>query len=293
MAKTSYLDIPPELEEKYYSGLQTLDRFIIPRIKVKTILLSKTRKQETTARSYLSQCAALWNNFTNEQKQAWKDVDPYSHPNGWRAFVADQCIRISLGLEGVATPNQYHQDMVGKLLIVEPAEEIKLIQPHPSSYWVYQKVVGKKNMYEPVEVTESFSLPFKITISYKSDLISTGAGSFARFYASIRHLYQGQNLNHDEIIEIPLSSVWASQNTTISTLTGLAISYNLYLHLYKVRGTLLIDNVKSEHSGSNWARDSLCKEIEQSFTRGFYQIPEHWGSITLPTGASYLPIYPT
>jgi len=292
MAKISYLDITPELEEAYFSGLQSSDRFILSRIRVKTVILSREKKTILEARSYLEQIADLWNAFTDQQRADWKTIDPYPHPNGWRAFVADQSQRIKLGIEGVATPNQYHQDLVGKILIEAPAEEIKLIQPHPSSYWVYQKVVGKKGMYEPVEVNEDFALPLKITISYKSDLVSTGEGSFARFYASIRHLYQGQNLNYDEIIEIPLSSVWASQNTTISSLTGLAVSYNLYLHLYKVTGTLLIDNVKAEHSSSNWARDTYCKKIEQDFTRAFYQVPKNWGVITMPSGAGYLSIYP-
>ena len=130
--------------------------------------------------------------------------------------------------------------MLGKLLIEAPSEELELIQPHPSSYWLWKKVTGSKSMYEPVKVDESFALPLKITISYKSDLISTGEGSFAKFYASIRHLYQGQNLNTDLVIDIPLSSAWASQNKTETSLAGLAQSYNLYLHLYKVTGTLLI-----------------------------------------------------
>ena len=293
MAKTSYLDISSELEEKYYSDLQSSDRFIIPRIRVKTVILSRKKIEEITKRSYLKQIATLWNNFTDQQRADWKSVDPHPQKHGWRTFVADQSIRINLGLGGVATPNQYHQDMVGKILIEAPAEEIKLIQPHPSSYWIYQKVTGKQEMYEPVEVSEDFALPLKLTISYKSDLVSTGAGSFARFYASIRHLYQGQNLNHNEIIEIPLSSAWTKQDTTISSLIGQAISYNLYLHLYKVRGTLLFDNIKAEHSGSNWARDTYCKKIEQDFTRAFYQIPKNWGVITMPNGAGYKSIYPT
>ena len=292
MAKTSYLNIPPELEEKYYSGLQSMDRFIIPRIKQKTVLLSNKKITEITSRSLLKQCAAIWNTFTDQQKQDWKNVDTHPQKHGYRSFIADRSKRILLGLEGTATPNQYHQDMIGKLLIKSPADEIKLTQPHPSSYFINQKVVGKKNMYEPVEVSESFSLPLKININYKSNLTSTGEGSFAHFYASIRHLYQGQNLNHNEIIEIPLSSIWAKQDTTISTLPGLAISYNLYLHLYKVIGTLLFDNVKAEHSGQNWARDTYCKKIEQSFSRGFYQIPQHWAPITLPEGASYKSVYP-
>lgn len=310
MAKTSYLDISPELEEIYYSPLQSQDRFIIPRVRVKKVILSRKKIEILEERSYLKEIAELWNNFTDEQRANWKSVDPYPNPNGWRAFVADQSQRIEREIEGVATPNQYHQDLVGKILIEAPTEEIKLIQPHPSSYWVYQKVTGKKNMYEPVEVEEDFAIPLKLTISYKSDLTSTGAGSFARFYASTRHLYQGQNLNHELTIEIPLSANWEKQTITLyqnhyygtrgygilnygQEFLGEAISYNLYIHLYKVRGTLLFDNVKAEHSGSNWVRDTYCKKIEQDFTRAFYQIPKNWGVITMPSGAGYASVYPT
>jgi len=234
MAKTSHIQVSPELEDKYYHSVQTMDRFIIPRIRKKTLLLSRKRITEIAARSYLTQCSALWNNFTDEQRQAWKDVDPHSQKHGYRTFVADQAQRIKLELEGVATPNQYHQDTVGELLIEAPAEELKIKQLHPSSYWISQKVEGKDNMYQPVEISESFSLPLKITISYKSDLTSTGEGSFARFYAIVRHLYQGQNLSHNLTVEIPFQSAWDKDEATISELIGLAVSYNLYIHLYKI-----------------------------------------------------------
>lgn len=291
MAKTSYIQVPPELEDKFYKAVQTMDRFIIPRLKPKIGLFSRKRKTEIASRSYLSQCAALWNNFTDEQQQAWKDVDPHSQQHGYRTFIADQAQRIKLELAGVATPNQYHQDLVGKLLIESPADELKITQLHPSSYWISQKVEGKKNMYQPIEISESFSLPLKITISYKSDLTSTGEGSFAHFYTVIRHLYQGQNLSYNLIVSIPLQSHWNKKDITISSLIGQAVSYDLYIHLYNVTGTLLIDNVKAEHSGSNWAIDSFCNKIEQTFSRGFYQVSQPWAPITLPTGSSYKSIY--
>jgi len=293
MAVTTYLTIPPELEEAYYSALQPGDRFVLPKIRPKTVILSRKKIEGLTRRSYLPAIAVIWRAFTDQQKADWKAVSPYARPHGWASFVADQSKRIKFGIPGTATPNANHQDMIGKLIIEAPAEELKIAQPHPSTYWVSRKVKGTKSMYEPTEVKENLALPLKLTIHRKSDLVSTGSGSFARFYASIRHLYQGQNLNHDEIIEIPLSSGWAEQDTTISTLIGTVTSYILYIHLYKVTGTLLIDLVKAEHSGSNWVRDPLCKKIEQDFTRGFYQVPKHWAPITLPAGTDYESIYPT
>jgi len=36
MAKTSHIQIPVESEDKYYQSVQSMDRFIIPRIRAKT-----------------------------------------------------------------------------------------------------------------------------------------------------------------------------------------------------------------------------------------------------------------
>ena len=293
MAKTGYLNVAPELEDRFYQDLQSQDRYIIPRIRAKAKALSRAQKANVASRSYLKQCRDLWDNLTNEQKQAWKDVDPYPNPNGWHAFIADQSIRIKQELAGTATPNQYHQDLVGKINITGPAEEIKLKQSHPHTYWLYQRVTGKIRMYEMAEVEEVFSLPLKIGISYKSNLVSTGEGSFAKLYADIRHLYQGVNRSTNLEIDIPLIAGWTKQDTTETTLIGQAISYNLYIHLYKVTGELLFDNIIAEHNAQNWARDPFCKEINRKFKRQFSQVLDHWEEITLPTGATYESIYPT
>ncbi|GAH28076.1 unnamed protein product, partial [marine sediment metagenome] len=242
-------------------------------------------------RTLLDTCSNYWGDFTDAKKADWKNVSPYDPKHGWRTFVADQTSRILLGLEGTAEPNTYHQNMVGYILIESPGSEIKLIQPHPSSYWIKTKVIGKDGMFKPEQISESLALPLEIGISYKSDLTSTGAGSFVKFYASIRHLYQGQNLNHDLEINIPLSSAWTKQTETVSNLIGTVTSYNLYIHLYNVRGELFFDNVTAKHSGSNWVRDTFCEEIEEDFTRAYFQVPKHWAPITLPDGAAYYSKY--
>jgi len=293
MSKTSYLQITEELTDAYYDGLQSADRFSIPRIRVKNLILSRKKAENVKARGYLSACSVIWRAFTDQQKADWKDADAHPRQHGWRTFIGDQCKRIKYGIPGQATPTILHQDMVGKILIKEPAEEIKISQPHPHHYWISKKVTGKKGMYEPVEIEETLALPLKLTISYKSDLISTGAGSFVKFYALVRHLYQGQNLDHSEEISMDLSHAWETKETTVSSLIGDVVFYNLYIHLYKVRGTLLFDNVKVEHSGSNWARDTYCKNIDQSFSRYFYQVPKHWAVVTMPEGADYDSVYPT
>lgn len=292
MAKVNYQSIPEALLDAYLSTLQPDERFIIPTIKVRTVILSRKKIKGLTSKTYLPIISNLWADFTDEQKQAWKDIDQHTHPHGWRSFVADQSKRIKLGLEGMATPNEYHQDMVGKLYIEAPAEELKISQPHPGTYYVSRKVTGTKSQYEPVPVTEQLTLPLELSISCKSDLTSTGAGSFCKFYADVRRLYQGNNISELLEIDIPLSHDWQTLTATLSDVVGQAVSYNLYLHLYKVQGTLLIDNIKATHTGTNWVRDTFCGAIEQDFTRAFYQVPKNWAPITIPDGSQYLSIYP-
>lgn len=291
MAKTSYLTIPAGLENFYWSILQPQDRFVIARVKVKTVFLSPAKIAALTTKQLLTQISEIWKTFTPELKAAWKAVDFHPRKHGWRTFVADQSKRIKYGLSGTAIPSIYHQDLVGEILIGNSATEIKLIQPHPHAYWVSKKVAGTKNMYEPVEVIEEFALPLKIGISFKSNLTSAGENPSAKFYAKVLHLYQGQNLYENLEIEIPLVANWQRLENTLSLTVGQAISYNLYIELKDVQGKLLFDNVLAEHSAQNWARDIYCKKVEQSFTRGFYQVPKHWAVITLPEGAGYRSIY--
>lgn len=292
MAKTTYLLVPPGLEKDYWSALQSGDRFLYTRIRVKTVFLSPAKEENLTGRSYLTLCKEIWDGFSPVEKAAWKSVDFHLRKHGWRTFVADQCKRFKFGLPGVATPNEYHQDMVGGILLEDSATEIKLIQPHPYAYWVSKKVAGKKAMYEPVAVTETFFLPLKIGLSFKSNLVAAGPNPSAKFYATILHLYQGQNLLTNLEIEIPLISDWQRQEVTKLSLIGLPIAYNLYFHLKDVQGELFFDNVVAQHSAQNWARDIYCKKIEQDFSRGFYQVPKHWAAIILPEGAGYESIYP-
>ena len=472
MSRVSFIDVPESLEELYWAGLQSGDRFTIPRIIRKSVFFSREKIANLTAKSYLPICSELWKGFTDQQKEDWKNVDPGPHPHGWRTFVADQSKRIKFGIEGVATPSQYHQDLVGAIAIAGAADEVKLIQYHPAQYYVSHKVTGKKSMYEPVSVTEALALPLKITLNYLSNLISLEEDSFAKFYAKVRHFYQGQNLDTNLEIAIPIDLAlidnfdsyndgplagqgdwlystnftvgsdfkygisgkgvegdggpggdkvvthgiddrakgrisfkcqpdqtngvfgifltsqvgiagyfmfnsdgnvnyyngvefkiikasytanqwyrcqiewdasrgangeirykiddeewtewdtpaagfemiqsmsmwmtspysrgffddfgdeWETANATLTSVIGLASSYNLYIHLYHVKGTLLFDNPKAEHSAQNWVRDPYCKDISETFTKAFYQVPKHWAAITLPEGAAYNSKYP-
>lgn len=293
MVQTSYIDLTPEEEDLFFKGLTSQDRFTYPRITRKLTLFSVKRKKGLAQRSFLPAIAELWNAFSSAEKLAWNNASVDQIKNGYNLFVQDQSIRIKNDIAGVATPSMLHQSWVGYLNVEAPATEIKIAQYHPRAYWVAKAVYGKKGMYEPIEITEDFALPVKIQLNYKSNLTSQGAGSFAKFYAVVRSSYQGQDIFTNKEISLDLVSDWKSNNETLTQVQGYVIGYTLYFHLYNLRGTLLFDNVKVEHSSQNWCRDPFCKNINEGFTKAFFQVPKHWVAVELPAGATFESFYPT
>lgn len=285
MARTSYVDILPGLENQFYSGLRADDRFVYSKLAKKIVLLSYKRKKGLSQRSLLPQVAELWAGLSEAQKNAWSEAGAESNLNGWRLFVQDTCARIVNDLPGAATPSLLHQSWVGNIHIEDPASEAKIIQIHPHFYWISKKVYGKKGMYEPVLINEDLALPVTISLNYSSDLTAINGSPFAKFYARFWHSYQGADLETD--LEIPLDLVtgWKNAEATLSALAGYVVRYDLYLWISGLRGDLYFDNIKAVHSGQNWARDPFCKDVNQGFTRAFYQVPKHWAGVTLPEGA--------
>jgi len=291
MAKTSYVDIVSGLEEAYYKNLQSGDRFTVPRIRKKVPFLSRKRKEGVTLRSLLPTIAEIWNNFSEAQRTAWGEAGGEMALNGYRLFVKDQSLRIKNDLAGTATPSLLHQAEVGVLQIDEPADELKIIQTHPRAYWVSRKVTGTKNQYEPVKITEDLALPVTIGLNYRAELEEVASPSFAKFYARFWHSYQGQDLYTDLEIDLDYIDDWKHAEDTLTTLSGYVVGYELYFHLKNLRGTLYIDNIVVEHSGQNWARDPYCVDINQGFTRAFYQIPKHWACVVCPDGSWFESFY--
>lgn len=293
MAKTGYVDLDTTQEEAYFGSLTSGDRFINACVQRKTALLSYRRRKGVTQKSLLPACSVAWASLTTEQKEAWSTAGSYCSLNGWRLFVRDYCYRVVNGLSGIATPNNLHQALVGQLTIEAPADELKIVQPHPNRYYISKKVTGTKNQYSPVPVTEILTLPLQIGLSYKADLTKTESDGFAKFYAIVRRLYQGRNI--DEVLEInlDLSTDWKTATATLSNIIGQYTSYSLYIHLYHLTGTLLVDNIKAIHSLQNWVRDPSCQDIHQDFTRAFYQVPKHWSALIIPDGAFFESVYPS
>ena len=292
MAKTQYIEISQPNSELYYSGLQSGDRFSLSKIRVKKTLFSRNNVKGLTQKSLLPRISDFWNSLTLVQQTAWTNAGAVCGLNGWRLFVQDTCARIKNGLTGLATPSLLHQGLVGELKISSPATELQIEQLHPESYYVYRKVTGSKTMYEPVQVTEDFALPLTISLSYKSNLVAAGSNPVAMYYAEVWSSYQGRDILTN--VELPLTLIhdWVNVSAVLTSVIGYVVGYTLYFVLRDVQGTVLIDNVKSIHSGQNWVRDTNCQDIQQEFTKSFAQIPSHWSPVILPDGSEYNSVYP-
>ncbi len=291
MAKVSYVDIPDELVDSFYSNLTAQSRFTNARITKRVVLLSRAKIKGLSQKSLLPQITALWNGFSDAQRIAWNVAGAANDMTGFRLFVQDQCLREKNGFAGVSTPSALHQGWVGWLNVSAPATEIKIIQMHPHFYYVLRKVTGTKSSYNPVKITEDFGFPLQISLNYSSNLVSQGAGSYAKFYADVWSSYQGRDIHTLCEIDLDLVSDWKSATATLSTVIGYPVSYDLYFHLYNVRGDLYFDDVVSKHNDINWARDWKCNNINVTFTHAFYQVPKNWVATVFPDGAIYDSIY--
>lgn len=292
MAKVGYIDLDTSQENLYFGALNPGDRFIVPHVRRKTNLVSVRRKKGVSARSKLQECADSWNALTQDERDYWKLAGSSCALTGWKLFVKDKCLRIANDRPGNSSPSVLHQALVGQLTIEPPADELKIFQPHPYSYYISKKVSGRKNQYYPLLINEKLSLPLEIRLSYKSNLVKTQSDGFAKFYAIVRRLYQG--LNRDELLEInlDLQSDWNIASNTLYSVLGQYTSYILYIHLFHLTGTLFVDNIQSRHGGVNWARDPACNDIHQDFTRAFYQVPAHWSALEIPDGSYFESVFP-
>jgi hypothetical protein len=287
MAKVKFIDIPAGLEPFFNKALQAGDRFVYSTVRMTNPFVSRLKKKALTQKSQLPLCSQIWNNFTELVREAWTECGLETGLTGFRFFVQDKVLRLKNNLEGESTPSLLYQSNVGRLTVEAPATGMLITQIHPLSYSVLRKKTGKETMYVSVPVVEDFALPLNLYINYKSNLEAVEGGYSARFYAIIYSSYQGRTLETPADIDFDLVTDWKTASFGIGEVIGLVRGYALFLELDGVRGDVWFDNVRAEHSGQNWVRDTHCNNIKMAFTKKWYQVPAHWVAIELPSGSYY------
>jgi len=287
MVFVSYVDINPADEEQFFKSVTPDSQFLYSKIKQKTGFFSAKKKKSLALRSFLPLLAETWAGLSQAQKDVWTACGVYTALNGWRTFVAEESVRLKLGLAIPNTPSIYHNAWFGHLHIGGSATQLKIAQEHPAGYYVSQKVTGKKGLYAPVFITEKITIPFQIGISYRCDLTPTGATQYIKYYAIVQSSYQG--VDRENVIEINLinDGAWHIATATLSATLGYIIGYTLYMHIFGYTGDVYFDQVKAIHGAVNYARDKNCYDINVTFTHQYYQIPKNWVAIEMPVGALY------
>lgn len=287
MAKVTYIQLPYGYDSLFKKALSSGDRFTISRVRRNVSLMTRQRIKGLSQKTLLPQIKDAWNELSEPEKLAWSEASDFMEITGYQLFVKDKTLRLKNALAGNSTPSPAMQTMIGQLTVSAPATSLKITQLHPHEYWVARKVTGTKNTYEPVKVVEDFELPLELSCTYVSRLTSVGPNPYARLFAVVYSLYQGTTRETILSLDFDLENEGASLFEQLDWVIGKANSYALFIELHDVEGDLFVDNISAIHSAQNWCRDPFCNDLDQNFTRAFYQIPKHWVAVDLPDGAFF------
>lgn len=293
MAKIGALEVPPALLVLWNQLFTVSDNRVYGAVRKIGYLSSRRKVTNLTTKSLLPQIKELRNSLTIDEVNDWKTAAAAGGQNWWNLFVADTSYRIKYGIAGIAHPSPLHQYKVGRIEIAAPATRVKLVQYHPVLYYINKKMSGSTTIRENVAITEKLLLPLTIGLSYKSSLGSNGTSPKAEFYAIIFSSYQGRTIETKIGFDFNLSQEWTSATAIASEVIGVARSYNLYFELTDVTGFLEFDNIKAIHTGTNYARDKRCNDVNNELTSTNFQIEKSWEELILPTGSGFDSIYPS
>ncbi len=292
MARTSTIEVPPELQSLFNDSIEQRDRFILGVCQSHKRRRSKRIERQIAEKSLFGFLAIMWRTLTDEQKDAWRTAGQFSNLTNWQLFISDNAARLRHDLPLYVPPSELWQVRAGQILVEDPASEIILKQEHPHGYWVAQKVVGASWKRELVFLKEFFSLPLDLGIRYKANLTAEGGTQRARYFARVWTSYQGQDSETDFAIDFDPVTDWKHETLEISGLRGVIVAYTLFIEIIGYRGELLFDNIRAVHSGTNWALDPRCDEINKTFQKAFSIVPPFWVPVSIPDGASFASHYP-
>lgn len=297
------MQTPDELKNLQRKAVQQRDRFILGVAQSQRRELSRAKKRELSRTAIIHSpmegrgslfryLSPYWRALDETAKDVWRAAAVPSGLTGWTLFISDNAARIKNSLTFPVPPSELWQVRAGRLVIEAPASEIVLQQIHPQKYLVAEKIPGTPWKQRLVEVAETFGFPLTLAIRYKSDLTPEGGTQSARYYARVWTSYQGQDVYYDFEIPFEESTDWTYQEVEATVPRGIIIGYTLFLEIIGYRGTLMFDNIRAIHGGTNWARDPRCDDISKVFTKAFALVPPFWVPVSLPSGASFSSVFP-
>jgi len=293
MPKVAYVEVPPDLKDRYSQQFQPLYKTKNSSVRWNGGLVPPRKRVNITTKSLLPQIAALWNGLTSLEHAQWKFAGLEQGYNAYNTFVQDTAYRVKFGIEGTATPSTLHSYKVGQITMADPARHFRLLQLHPVEYFKMKKVKGTKSQYEPFAIDEILTLPYSVGFNYRSNLTAVGDNPYCKLYAEITYSYQGTDQIKKVEASCSLVSDWVGTFAALTEVVGHARWYTLVIELNDVTGTLQFDLVRSFHGGTNFARDFRCTNINAGFSNTNYQLPPSWEADEAVDGVLYGSVYPS
>lgn len=263
--------------------------------------VSRRVKKRLREQSPLRLASVIWQNLEQSQRDDWQTVASGYGLSGWQLFVqrgTEQQQRGPVELGGYSyawayygfgsveednNPDYIALYLAGRLDIAAPADEVIITQQHDEFYNIRRIIPQSKRVFETVEIEEKLNLPLEIATSWRTDLVASGGSPSVEFYATIEYDNDGITDYYKQGFALGLQDGWQRNSVVLTPTLGTIYGYSLSFALTDCIGTLWFDNVRAEHTGTNWALDPHCYNVNPPIVRQHGDIAQPW---SFESGAS-------
>jgi hypothetical protein len=258
MARVFGISLPAGTELIYNKTLKLYDIAIACNVGKNRYFLSRRLKANLKKFSKLSGVAEAWGLLTQAEKDAWYSAASAVNVNGYNLYTQDKVYRIMNGLETEITPSTFHQYQVGHINISAPATSCLIQEVH----------------------LLHFSLPFSVVVNYKSNLVSQGAGAYARLSIHTLRFFSGQNITESQSINFDLVGGWKQATMDLTPKEGTLGHWHAVLEFFNVRGDIYLDDLFITFNATTQNKDPF-----------FDLFPKYWQQTSVPAGVTVEGIY--
>lgn len=185
-----------------------------------------------------------WNALSSGDKTSWGTAGAYSGLSAYNAFLQDKILRIMAGLSGNASPSNYHQGLVGSLVIPQGAGHFLV------------RMIGNT----------TFTGTGTLKTSYKSALTEEdGGGGYVKVRFNYRYDAGAGPVMSSTERSLVLSQAWTSVTNSVSNLATQEGYWELEIEGDAVYGSLLFDNFYMSVASGIITKDFKCEDVSRLF----------------------------
>ena len=239
MALIMGITIPAGIEIIYNKTLKMYDISVMCNVGKNPRFFPRSKKYSLRQVTYLFTIAYAWSFFSDSLKNDWNFAANVTGQHGYNLYVQDKSYRIKNVIGSSANPSLYHQYLVGHIKIEAPADSAKIVQ------------------YNSTRV----DFPASFELCYHTKLVASGADPYVKLKFIWTRYYQGQNIENEEVINLPLISGWDKSKQWITQQTGIRGKWRIELEINDCTGDIWFDNVFPMYGGEIKVNDPFCADV--------------------------------